>query len=154
MEKADRPKFPPTDDTSAILEKLRGIFRHKLHWKIFYNEGVLIGADLVHDKEFNLSGDPFPWGEILLAEKETALPNNVPLADMRGKRTIALKRVKAISKEFLTPPYTFPGGQQICEGTPFKSNLQSFHPVRPLLLKGLYKGYSNTPDPLEVYGDM
>ncbi|GAA0173582.1 hypothetical protein LIER_41552 [Lithospermum erythrorhizon] len=31
--------------------------------------------------------------------------------------------------EFLTPSYTLLGGQQICEGTPFKSNLQSFHVV-------------------------
>ncbi|GAA0150282.1 hypothetical protein LIER_09258 [Lithospermum erythrorhizon] len=56
--------------------------------------------------------------------------------------------------EFLSVPYTLPEGQQIYEGTPFKRNLQSFHDVRPLLLEGLYQGYSNDPDPLEVYGDM
>ncbi|GAA0151241.1 hypothetical protein LIER_10001 [Lithospermum erythrorhizon] len=31
--------------------------------------------------------------------------------------------------EFLALPYTLPGGQQICEGTSFKSNLQPFHAV-------------------------
>ncbi|GAA0151419.1 hypothetical protein LIER_37284 [Lithospermum erythrorhizon] len=56
--------------------------------------------------------------------------------------------------EFLPLPYTLLGGQQICEGTPYKSNLQSFHAVRPLLLEGLCQGYSNDADPLEVYGDM
>ncbi|GAA0184489.1 hypothetical protein LIER_31777 [Lithospermum erythrorhizon] len=56
--------------------------------------------------------------------------------------------------EFLTPPYTLPGGQQICEGTPFKSNLQSFHAMRPLLLEDLWKGFSHAPDLLEVYGAM
>ncbi|GAA0158530.1 hypothetical protein LIER_15530 [Lithospermum erythrorhizon] len=56
--------------------------------------------------------------------------------------------------EFLSPPYILPGGQQVCEGTPFKSNLQAFHAMRPLLLEGLCQGYSNTLDPLEVYEDM
>ncbi|GAA0171633.1 hypothetical protein LIER_25619 [Lithospermum erythrorhizon] len=56
--------------------------------------------------------------------------------------------------EFLTPPYTLHGGQQICMDTPFKSYLQSFHAVRPLLLEGLCERYSNAPDPLEVYEDM
>ncbi|GAA0142253.1 hypothetical protein LIER_03196 [Lithospermum erythrorhizon] len=156
--------------------------------------------------------------EILLAAKETAPPNTVPLASMRGKRPITFKK-KVLKKEdsslrpfsttelpphpstssnqpqhssptvvepspssfsppnegipppqfleydplmvagfftpdFLAPPYTLPRGQQIWEGTPFKSNLQSFHAVRPLLLKGLCKGYSHSSDPLEVYGDM
>ncbi|GAA0156396.1 hypothetical protein LIER_13907 [Lithospermum erythrorhizon] len=62
VEKTDRPKFPPADDTFAALKKLRKIFRHKLHWKIFCEEGVLIGADLIYDREFDLSGDPIPWG--------------------------------------------------------------------------------------------
>ncbi|GAA0147409.1 hypothetical protein LIER_07117 [Lithospermum erythrorhizon] len=44
--------------------------------------------------------------------------------------------------EFLELPYTLPGGQQICEGTPFKSKLQSFHAMRPLLLEGLCEGFS------------
>ncbi|GAA0141458.1 hypothetical protein LIER_02595 [Lithospermum erythrorhizon] len=56
--------------------------------------------------------------------------------------------------EFLTPPYTLLGSQQICVDTPFKSNLQSFHAVRPLLLEGLCERYSNALDPLKVYGDM
>ncbi|GAA0150377.1 hypothetical protein LIER_09330 [Lithospermum erythrorhizon] len=33
-------------------------------------------------------------------------------------------------------------------------NLQSFHTMRPLFLEGLCAGYSNSPDPLEVYGAM
>ncbi|GAA0144150.1 hypothetical protein LIER_04667 [Lithospermum erythrorhizon] len=225
VEKADRPNFPPTDDTSTALEKLRRIFRHKLHWNIFREEGVLIGADLVHDREFDLSRDP---GEILLAAKETALPNIVPLVDMRGKRPIAFKRVKAVKKAASSPRPSFiaelpprpsasvnqtptlhwpllsqvphpslllmcvcllrilllpflskclpkevslKGSRNrprqilssltcrgrysaICEGIPFKSNLQCFHAVRPLLLEGLCKGYSNNPKPLKVYGDM
>ncbi|GAA0174190.1 hypothetical protein LIER_27632 [Lithospermum erythrorhizon] len=40
---SDRPKSAPTDDAFAALEKLRWIFRHKMHWKIFCREGVLIG---------------------------------------------------------------------------------------------------------------
>ncbi|GAA0186317.1 hypothetical protein LIER_33605 [Lithospermum erythrorhizon] len=35
-------------------------------------------------------------------------------------------------------------------GIPFKSNLQSVHVVRPLLLEALFQGYSHTPDPLEA----
>ncbi|GAA0160820.1 hypothetical protein LIER_43540 [Lithospermum erythrorhizon] len=56
--------------------------------------------------------------------------------------------------ESLTLPYTLPWGQQICEGTPFTSNLQYFHAMGPFLLEGLCRGYSNTPDPLEVYRYM
>ncbi|GAA0144551.1 hypothetical protein LIER_04970 [Lithospermum erythrorhizon] len=39
LEKADRPKSPPTDETFPTLEKMRRIFTHKMHLKIFYEEG-------------------------------------------------------------------------------------------------------------------
>ncbi|GAA0152374.1 hypothetical protein LIER_37478 [Lithospermum erythrorhizon] len=35
--------------------------------------------------------------------KETALPNSVPLTEMRGKRPIAFKRVKAVKKVASSP---------------------------------------------------
>ncbi|GAA0147349.1 hypothetical protein LIER_36501 [Lithospermum erythrorhizon] len=57
------------------------------------------------------------------------------------------------SSKFLENPYTLPRGQQICEWSSFKSNLQSFHVVRPLLMEGLCEGYSAS-DHLEVFGGM
>ncbi|GAA0169848.1 hypothetical protein LIER_24236 [Lithospermum erythrorhizon] len=230
LARADRPKSPPTEETFAALEKLKRIFRQKMHWMIFYKEEVLVGADQVHDREFDLSRNPIPWSEILLAAKETAHPNTVPLESMRGKKPIAFKKVKVVKKAASSPrpsvtadlplrqdpsanltPHSSPAvvepspssfsppdmdlphdppstslvgkrpsdeaifqgkekrarapselsdppkgsrGQQICEGIPFKSNLQYFHAVRPFLLEGLCQGYSNDPHPLEVYGDM
>ncbi|GAA0156236.1 hypothetical protein LIER_13771 [Lithospermum erythrorhizon] len=103
LEKADRPKFPPTDDTFPALEKLRQLFRHKLHWKIFYEERVLIRVGLIHDKEFDSSENLIPWGDILLAAKETTPPNTIPLASMRDKRPIAFKKVKVEKKVALSP---------------------------------------------------
>ncbi|GAA0158282.1 hypothetical protein LIER_15357 [Lithospermum erythrorhizon] len=44
------------------------------------------------------------------------------------------------TSEFLEKPYIFPGGQKTYEGTFFKSNLQSFHAMRPLLMEGLWRG--------------
>ncbi|GAA0171398.1 hypothetical protein LIER_25438 [Lithospermum erythrorhizon] len=96
--KSDRPKFPLTDEISASLEKMRRIFWNRVHWKVFCEEGVLIGAGLIHDKEFELFGNPIPWGEILLAAKDTTLPNTVSFAEMRGKRPIAFKKVKVVKK--------------------------------------------------------
>ncbi|GAA0174282.1 hypothetical protein LIER_27707 [Lithospermum erythrorhizon] len=46
-----------------------------------------------------------------------------------------------VTSEFLEKPYILPGGQQICEGTSFESNLQSFHAMRYLLMEGLCEGY-------------
>ncbi|GAA0186316.1 hypothetical protein LIER_33604 [Lithospermum erythrorhizon] len=81
LEKADRLKSPPTDETFAALEKLRRIFTHKMHWKIFCKKGILIGAGLIHDNEFDLSGNPIPL----------------------GKRLIAFKKVKAVKKVASSP---------------------------------------------------
>ncbi|GAA0151942.1 hypothetical protein LIER_37390 [Lithospermum erythrorhizon] len=58
LERADRPRSPPTEETSVALEKLRRTFRQKLHWKIFCEEGKLIGAVIVHDQEYDLSENP------------------------------------------------------------------------------------------------
>ncbi|GAA0154629.1 hypothetical protein LIER_12556 [Lithospermum erythrorhizon] len=49
---------------------------------------------------------------------------------------------------------TLPRVQQICEDTPFKSNLQCFHAMRPLLLEDQCEGYSQSYDSLEVFGAM
>ncbi|GAA0147537.1 hypothetical protein LIER_36534 [Lithospermum erythrorhizon] len=209
-EKAVRPKCPPTDETSVALEKLRRIFKQRVHWRIFCEEGVLVGAALIHDQGFDLSGNLILWGEILLAAKETvvkkaassprpsttvelppsraqvanptphssptmvepnpssSLPNmDLPHApsssSLAGKRPSDEAILQGNEKRargtfelsdplrmFLIPPYTLPRGQQICVDTPFRSNLQSFHTVRPLLLEGLCERYSNASNPLEV----
>ncbi|GAA0184490.1 hypothetical protein LIER_31778 [Lithospermum erythrorhizon] len=77
-----RLKFPLTDEISISLEKLRGIFKNKVHWTIFCEEGVLIGA-----------------GEILLTAKDTVPPKTIPLADMKGKRHIAFKKEKVLKRK-------------------------------------------------------
>ncbi|GAA0165163.1 hypothetical protein LIER_20635 [Lithospermum erythrorhizon] len=89
LEKADMPKYHPTDDTFAALEKLRKIFTHKMHWKILCEEGLTMISFCTED--------------ILLAAKETAPPNTVPLASMRGKRPIASKKVKVVKKVASSP---------------------------------------------------
>ncbi|GAA0155246.1 hypothetical protein LIER_13015 [Lithospermum erythrorhizon] len=99
LKKVDRPRSPPTDDTFTALEKLRRIFRHKMDWKIFYEEGVLIGADLIYDKKFELSRNPITWGDIMLHRRRLPPPpNTVPLMSMPVKRPIAFKKVKVVKK--------------------------------------------------------
>ncbi|GAA0184293.1 hypothetical protein LIER_31581 [Lithospermum erythrorhizon] len=220
LAKADRPKSPPTDETFAALEKLKRIFRQKMYWKIFYEEGGTALQNIVHlgdmkgkrpiafkrvkgvkkvDSYPHLASKTIPTPRslpIMVKPNSSSLPpstTDLPyeplspsLAEKRpSERAVSQgkeKRARAASKlsdppkggippppfpscdpllaawfftiEFLTPPYTIPGGQNVCEGTPFKSNLQYFHAVRPLLLEGLCQGYSNTRDPLEVYWDM
>ncbi|GAA0149157.1 hypothetical protein LIER_08404 [Lithospermum erythrorhizon] len=101
--RADRPRAEPTDDTFVALAKLKTFFWQKLHWKIFCEEGVMIAANLVPDHEFDTSGNPIPWAPILLAAKDTFLPNSVPLDRMKGKRPIAFKKLKVVKKGVSLP---------------------------------------------------
>ncbi|GAA0158594.1 hypothetical protein LIER_38691 [Lithospermum erythrorhizon] len=103
VKKADRPKAEPTQETFAALAKLKAFFQQKMHWKFFCEEGVLIAANLVHDQEFDTSGNPIPWARILLAAKDTFLPNAMPLERMKGKRPIALNKVKVVKKGGASP---------------------------------------------------
>ncbi|GAA0168380.1 hypothetical protein LIER_40555 [Lithospermum erythrorhizon] len=103
VKNADRPKAEPTQETSAALVKLKAFFLEKMHWKTFCEEGVLIAVDLVHDQEFDTSGNPIPWVGILLAANDTFLPNAVPLERMRGKRPIAFKKLKVVKKGVVSP---------------------------------------------------
>ncbi|GAA0149352.1 hypothetical protein LIER_08550 [Lithospermum erythrorhizon] len=101
--RANRPRAEPTVDTFAALAKLKTFFRQKLHWKIFCEEWVMIAANLVPDHEFDTFGNPIPWAPILLASKETFLPNLVPLYRMKGKRPIAFKKLKVVKKGVSSP---------------------------------------------------
>ncbi|GAA0143985.1 hypothetical protein LIER_04545 [Lithospermum erythrorhizon] len=58
------------------------------------------------------------------------------------------------SPNLLAPPYTLPGGQVLDGKTTFKSNLESFHAMKPLVLERVCNEFDRAPDPLEVCGAM
>ncbi|GAA0165333.1 hypothetical protein LIER_20767 [Lithospermum erythrorhizon] len=69
---------------------------------------------------------PLSPGEILLAAKETAPPNTVPLESMQGKRPIAFNKVKVMKKVASSPrPSTTaelpPRPAQVANPTPHSS---------------------------------
>ncbi|GAA0153212.1 hypothetical protein LIER_11508 [Lithospermum erythrorhizon] len=159
LAKAHKLKSPPTDETFTALEKFKRVFRQKMHWKIFYEERLYFSSTNPH----------FPFVQERFCSQLRAV---FPLADMRGKRPIAFKRVKAVNKVDSSPhpasktiptprsspivaepsssslppsavDLTYkPPSPSLAEKRPSEG---SFHAVRPLLLEGF---------PLEVYGDM
>ncbi|GAA0183122.1 hypothetical protein LIER_30594 [Lithospermum erythrorhizon] len=123
LEKADNLRSPLTNDTFVALEKLRRIFKHKLHWKSFYEEGVLIRTGLIHDKEFDLYENPIPWGKrpsdgaILQGKEKRARAafelSNPPKSSIPPPPFPDYETLMAagfLTPEFLTPPYKLPGG--------------------------------------------
>ncbi|GAA0156144.1 hypothetical protein LIER_38221 [Lithospermum erythrorhizon] len=180
LEKADRPKFPLTNEISVTLEKLKRVFK-TAELPPRSSPSANIPS---HPSPVLVQSDPafFSLTAANLADElpSSSLPSKRPseggVSQGKQKQTKAsfelsdepkrsipptpflafdpLMAFGFYTTEFLSLPYTLPGGQQICKGTPFKNSLQSFHAMRPLLLEGLCEGYYQSPDPLEVYGAM
>ncbi|GAA0185883.1 hypothetical protein LIER_33171 [Lithospermum erythrorhizon] len=173
--KADRPKFPLTDEFSASLEKLRRIFRNKEKRPIAFKKVKLVkkvptSADLLprptpfadlasHSSPALVESTFVPFSppvvnlahESLSPYRHAKRPSKGGISQGKEKQAKATSEFSDLPKggippspflafdplmasgfytiEFLTPPYTLPG-------------------------EGLCEGYSQSPDPLEVFGAM
>ncbi|GAA0149204.1 hypothetical protein LIER_08441 [Lithospermum erythrorhizon] len=64
----------------------------------------------------------------------------------------ASKAKSRYSANFITLPYTLPGGFQVNEESNLWKKSDVFHASRPLLLERIKKDYDSIRDPLEIHG--
>ncbi|GAA0171162.1 hypothetical protein LIER_25260 [Lithospermum erythrorhizon] len=205
LQSAKRAKFPLTNEMSVNLAKLRRIFRHIMHWKLFCDKGVLIGAghgspqfhyNLWNEREEALvikkvevvqrtasSLDPSlttvpqdssshtPKTASLSAKRPAACEESPPQGKKGKTSTEAVERpafpeILDLTEEgvvltasplrslFQRLRLTLWRGQVVDGKTTFKSNLESFHSLKPLVLERVCNEFDRAPDPLEVCGAM